>query len=490
MGTFKIPDVRRKTRDVAPELTAKAPESLADPFRSDVPKLARAIGATGEAVTGLAVDLTQRIREHQAKKKEERIGNEYLETYTRGEQLYQEFKSKPEFDTDDPVTEFNDKIEELIGEAEVKLGGDKESIEELRKRLESDRKMWGKGLATKVVVDREVAAATYESKLLDKNAQAIQLDPTPDRLAFSIQQMEFTIKEQGGHEEGQEAKLIKLANQRLVESYLSSIGPEQALAELDSRKLGYGALFTDAKAKESFRRVLQSKVDSQRKRVEREKNEALDKLKSDVFDDLVKGVDVDPFDVYDNAVVKDDPKAQAHFKKLFDNYSKEVKQETRDREYRDIMTDPLLTTYTRDEILGMVQHVDDAKRVIDFQEDVLKNPSVNGRLYTEVLKSFKNDFNAEKFGTETEAEIEYQKQIRDFQEWALANPGEDPNEYYQKIMAPVNEDFFDRVFNLGPSEEDPVASREAIRFLRENNKPITTRNIQATVEYLKGREDE
>jgi hypothetical protein len=450
MGSIPIPEVKRRTRDVAPQIQTRLPESLATPFRQDVPRAARAIGQLGKAAEGVAVDIVQRVEKHKEAKREERIGTEYLSTYQQGEQLYQELKAKTDYGDEDLVNTLNEGLERFVGEAEVRLGGDKESIDRMRRRLVQDQRAWSKGLATKTVVDREVAAATYESNILDKNRLAIVNDPTPDRLDFGIAQMEFTIDEAGRGNEAERNKRKKLARQTLVQEYLSSIGPEQALAELDDRRLGYSALFLNAEEKESFRRVLKTKANVQKKQAEDAKAAALDKLTADTLGALLKGEQVDPAEVYTNPAVRNDPKALQTFQRMFKNFGKDTKQETKDDQYLETSTWLRLhdtpASVTNAEIIERVDDPKDQEHFIKVR-DQYKKATLTDVDYKDTLRSMSDDFDANKFGKGEEGRMEYANQLRTFERYMLETPDADPRAYYDSLMSSKNADYFDNWFS-------------------------------------------
>lgn len=501
MGTIQIKPVQRKTRDVTPRLTAKAPESLATPFRQGGARLGQAIAGTGAAIGDVIKDVKTRVDKHREDKQRELVNDTYFDTFDQIELRFQELKARKDIAGDDLVSEFNDDYEKFLGEAEVRLGGDKTAIAKLRTMAQSDRKRWGRELAIKTVTDREVAKATKDSSMLDKNVKTLMASPTPVTLQFAREQMREEITETG-YDEHKTKQLIGLADQKLVESYLGNIGPEQAIAELDNRKLGYGQLFKDTEAKDNFRKILQTKADSQKKRVEQEKQKEIQRLSADTLTKMVNGDEVDPLLIYSNPAVKDDPKAIAGFKKLFDNYSKTVKKDTQERQYTETMNDPNLVSMTDDVIFNKVTDVDDAKKVIKWRDDVLKNPSVNGQEYDEVKKFLKKDFEADKFGGKNtpEAKIEYARQLRSYQEWALVNPDKNPADYYKQVMEPVNISFFDRAISAaipfftdprlekgaGPAQrrEGLTLDTQATKILKDNNKPVTPANIAAVREHL------
>ena len=507
MGTIQIKPVGRKTRDVTPKLTARAPESLATPFKEGGAKLGRAIQQTGKALQESAKVLSEKIDAHKEDKTRELVNDTYFDTFDQIELRFQEMKARKDIAGDDLVSEFNGEYEKLLGEAEVRLGGDKDAIAKLRTMAQSDRKRWGRELAIKTVSDREVAKATKDSSMLDKNVKTLMVSPTPTTLQSARAQMREEITETG-YEENKAKQLIALADQKLVETYLGNLGPEQALAELDNRKLGYGQLFKDTEAKDNFKKTLQTKADSQKKRVEQEKQKEIQRLSADTLNKMVKGEEVDPFLIYDNPAVKNDPKAIAGFQKLFNNYSKTIKKDTQERQYTETMNDPNLVSMTDDDIFNKVTDVDDAKTVIEWRDNVLKNPSVNGQEYDEVKKFLKKDWEANKFGGKDtpEAKIEYARQLRSYQEWALVNPEKNPVDYYKQVMEPVNISLYDRAVSAaipfftdprlergaGPAQrrESIALDTQATKILKDNNKPVTPGNIAAVRAHLEAQSAE
>jgi hypothetical protein len=176
---------------------------------------------------------------------------------------------------------------------------------------------------------------------------------------------------------------------------------------------------------------------------------------------------------------------------LAENKAKKVKTETKQRQYRDGLNDPNLDRKTNAEIIGSIDDVEDAKSVIAFRDKILKNPSINGRVFDEVLKSFKADFKEGKFGDGTEGEIEYMRQIRDYQAWAVQNPSEDPSKYYEEIMKDVNVSWFSRKFTdieettRRTRREELAIDTQATKLLRDNKKPVTPANIEAVKTFLR-----
>jgi hypothetical protein len=493
MGNIQIPRIQRKTKDVAPRLTEKASAgALTAPFTGEVQDLARATGELGQAVGAVAGDIVERVGTHKKKKRQEKLNNSYLDTASQGEQLFQEFQTREALEGEDLVAEYTNEFEKIIGDAVVKQGLDAEGEAQLRERLIPNRLMWRRGIAKQTVVDREVALATYQSELLGQNTNYIRVDPTPERLDFSIQQMHIAIDE-GGGKEANRKKAKQLAEQSLTETYLDSIGPNEALESLDSRALGYGAAFKDTKSRDAFRRMLERKAKAQETSAENARKAEVEKVEADLLTSLQNGESVDETAIYKNPAIKDDPKAIKSIQRIIKNYSKEIKQEQRDREYDDIMNDPNLPTYTNPEINERVTNTDDAIKAIKWRDNVLKNPSVAGQTYNEVLKSFKADHSKKggrKFGTGPEGDAEYMRQQRAFQEWALANPDKDPVEYYERIMAPINAGYFSRAFQAGPIDalfgEGGVPDPQAARLREDWVNANRTANPNLTDAELRG----
>jgi hypothetical protein len=203
--------------------------------------------------------------------------------------------------------------------------------------------------------------------------------------------------------------------------------------------------------------------------------------KADAQSEVVAGIVKDPKPANIDAALESplfegDAKATSTLVKIKNAIIKEQKQATKDAQYASAINDPELATKTDMEIRREVPDIADANRVIAYRDRVLKNPSVQGQSYNEVTKSFKADFKEGKFGKGTEGDAEYMRQLRDFQAWAIENPDKNPIEYYERIMAPINADFFDRLFGLGPSEIDPVVSRQReawVRRAKEGNPDYT-----------------
>jgi hypothetical protein len=448
MGNIKIPRIERKTRDVTPEITTRAPESLAAPFAQDVPRLAAAIGDVGRGVESFAAGMAESIERHKNDKRKELVNDTYFTTFDEMELKFQEFKARKETAGENLIVEFDAEYEKLLGEAEVKLGGDPEATAALRNMIATDRKRWGRELAIKMVTDREIAKTTKDSAMLDKNVRTLIQTPTPTTLASAREQMRIEIEETG-YDKNKQRQLIKLADQSLVEAYLGSIGPEQALAELDNRKLGYGALFNTTKEKENFRSILERKAKAQKTAAEKEKQARADSLVAAAMLDFEKDNPPDENLLYDDPAIKGNPKAIKTIQKMFNNYGKEIKQETRDREYRDAMNDPDLVTRTDAYIISNVQSIEDALKVIKWRDSVSKDSAANVTV-ERVRIRLEDDFKAGKFGKNKEGSDEYTLQLRDYQAWIEANPGVDAfTNYYKPLMDPKNAEYFDRTFFRG-----------------------------------------
>lgn len=117
---------------------------------------------------------------------------------------------------------------------------------------------------------------------------------------------------------------------------------------------------------------------------------------------------------------------------------------------------------------------DDAKKLIDERRTRLKEPKDPAE--TAVYDNLKRDRKEGLFGTGTEGDIEYAKQVEAFKKWKKANPKEDPSVYYEKLMEPVKRGWIANIFQ-GESrkpwedEPDPRKRREDLTGKTPEKKP-------------------
>ena len=112
-----------------------------------------------------------------------------------------------------------------------------------------------------------------------------------------------------------------------------------------------------------------------------------------------------------------------------------------------------------------------------------------------VILHLKNAFNEGLLGEDLEGQVEYNKQVASLTRWTADNPDKDPIEWWQIISDTYNRSFMTNVLTTffpsgveAPKEKTQQSQREdldtAIRLLKEEGLPRTTKNIEYVMEQL------
>jgi hypothetical protein len=154
--------------------------------------------------------------------------------------------------------------------------------------------------------------------------------------------------------------------------------------------------------------------------------------------------------------------------------------------YSRIVRDP--EAVTDDEILNTIgqglSH-EDGKALINEKRTRLKEPKDPAEVA--IYDNLKRDRKAGLFGTDTEGDLEYAKQVEAFKKWRKANPKEDPSTYYEKLTEPYKRGLIGTWLDWARSDEiDPKKRREEMAGATSDKKPAGTTG-KSLVGYKNGK---
>jgi hypothetical protein len=488
---IKVGKIKRRSGGVAPQIRVQAPD-VGAPVEAGIRRgvaevgrgiqdlaqgagdLARGIGdfrgrvqdkkdnvSALEAENNVTVDLTRRIAELKAENTGSKAAN-------LGETLDTEIEAIVSRSTQGMTPGAQERA--------------REAIEAVKLRARVD-------IANYTVDQLNIAEVQARQNKLNNAATQIQNEPTASNYLIGRASLMAELEASKLSPEAKEG-LRSTISDTLANAYFMGKQPSEAVAEFEAMKDGkldptlnliYDAMSGEGQKKlEKELKLREKTFKIEKDRADKENDEDL------LLRDMQRG-----YTTPAEETLYRTPQGLSAARKLAANKAKEVKAETKQRQYRDGLNDPNLDRKTNAEIIDSVDDVEDAEKLIKYRDKILKNPSINGRVFNEVLKSFKADFNEGKFGDGVEGEVEYMRQIRDFQEWSLVNQDKDPSVYYEEIMKDVNVGFFSGMFtNIEETtrrtrREELALDTQATKLLRENNKPVTPANIDVVKTFLR-----